>query len=87
MSYYEDMYVQASEELPGIIVDIKKHHITMEREKFYEELPRYFEECETPGYYELSERYSIVFDSFLSHDLQQLLLHPQTECRPRELWI
>ena len=69
MSYYEDMYVQSSEKLPGIIVDTKEHRITMEREKFYEELPSHFEQCENPGYYELSERYSIAFDSFLSHDL------------------
>lgn len=69
MSYYEDMYVQSSEKLPGIHVDTEKHSITLTTDKFYEDLPRYFEECDTHGYYQLSEKYSVAFDAFLAKDL------------------
>ncbi|HMM06641.1 MAG TPA: hypothetical protein PKD52_08255 [Clostridiales bacterium] len=69
MSYYEDMYVQSSEKLPGIHVDTEKHNITLSTDKFYEELPQFFEECDTHGYYQLTEKYSVAFDAFLNHDL------------------
>ncbi|MEG0875247.1 MAG: hypothetical protein RSB05_02140 [Clostridiales bacterium] len=69
MSYYEDMYVQSSEKLPGIIVDTKEHRITLDTALFYEELPQYFEHCFEPNFYELSDEYSVAFDNFLAHDL------------------
>lgn len=69
MSYYEDMYVQSSEKFPGIHVDTEKYNITLTTDNFYEELPRFFEECDTHGFYQLTEKYSVAFDAFLSHDL------------------
>lgn len=71
MSYYEDMYVQSSEKFPGIRVDEEEQRITLSTENFYEELPRYFEECSSPGFYQLSPEYSVAFDAFLDHDLSK----------------
>ena len=37
-SYYEDMYVQAAEHFPGIILDVEKRTLRFSMEKFVEEL-------------------------------------------------
>ena len=37
-SYYEDMYVQASENFPGIILDVEKRTLRFSMEKFTNEL-------------------------------------------------
>ena len=34
-SYYEDMYVQASENFPGILLDIEKQTLSFSVEKFF----------------------------------------------------
>ena len=55
VSYYEDMYVQASEHFPGIVLDLEKRTLRFSMEKFigeYEETMRHFED---PGYFEISE--------------------------------
>ncbi len=70
MSYYEDMYAQASEKFPGLTVDTAQERIAFDTAKFYEELPLYFQECETPGFYELSPQYSLAFQGFLSQNLE-----------------
>lgn len=69
LSFYEDMYVQASEHLPGIVIDEEGKRITFSLERFYEELPAYFENLEDPHYLRLSSRYSLVYDAFLARDL------------------
>ena len=40
-SFYEDMYVQASQNFPGIIVDIEKKRLYLDSGKFEEELADY----------------------------------------------
>jgi hypothetical protein len=37
-SYYEDMYVQAAEHFPGIVLDIEKRTLRFSMAKFTEEL-------------------------------------------------
>ena len=37
-SYYEDMYVQAAEHFPGIVLDIEKRTLRFSMDKFAEEL-------------------------------------------------
>jgi hypothetical protein len=37
-SYYEDMYVQASEHFPGIVLDLENRTLRFSIEKFIEEL-------------------------------------------------
>ncbi|MDO4542637.1 MAG: hypothetical protein Q4C00_07425, partial [Bacillota bacterium] len=69
MSYYEDMYVQSSEHFPGIEVDTEGERITLSTEKFYAELPEYFESSLEPNFFRLSDKYSIAFNTFLNHDL------------------
>ncbi|MDD2555690.1 MAG: hypothetical protein PHX16_00305 [Syntrophaceticus sp.] len=71
MSFYEDMYVQASEHMPGIIIDVDKKLISFSKDKFYEELPEYAEHMEDLAYFRLSPRYSLVYDAFLKQDLLQ----------------
>jgi hypothetical protein len=69
VSYYEDMYVQASEHFPGIELDLEKRTLRFSMEKFiaeYEETMRHFED---PEYFEISETYSVVYHRFLQLDL------------------
>ena len=39
VSYYEDMYVQAGEHFPGIVLLPEKNTLRFDINKFYEELP------------------------------------------------
>ncbi|MBT8374231.1 MAG: hypothetical protein KJN80_04895 [Deltaproteobacteria bacterium] len=68
-NYFEDMYVQASEHFPGILLDIEKRTLRFSLEKFIEE----FEEAQTrfddPAYFDISPTYSVVYHRFLELDL------------------
>jgi len=69
VSYYEDMYVQASEHFPGMVLDLEKRTLRFSREKFvaeFEETLRHFDE---PEYFDISETYSVVYHRFLKLDL------------------
>lgn len=69
LSYYEDMYVQASEHFPGIILDPDKRALRFSMEKFvqeFEETMAHFDELE---YFDISETYSVVYRRFLALDL------------------
>ncbi|MDS1030835.1 hypothetical protein RDV78_10315 [Bacillota bacterium LX-D] len=68
-SYYEDMYVQASERFPGIVIDLEAKKISFNMDKFMEELPEYIEHSDDESYFELSSQYSAVLDEFLKKDL------------------
>ena len=68
-SYYEDMYVQSSERFPGIVIDEADQRLLFYTERFYEELPEYFAGAEQPEFFELTDKYSVAFHEFLSHDL------------------
>lgn len=67
-SYYEDMYVQVSENFPGIRVDEKEKRISLDTAAFYEELADYAIKSEDNSIYKLSSRYSAALDAFLSRD-------------------
>lgn len=69
VSYYEDMYVQASEHFPGIVLDLEKRILRFSMDKFvreYEETMSHFSE---PEYLDVSETYSVVYHRFLKLDL------------------
>jgi hypothetical protein len=69
LSYYEDMYVQASEGFPGIVLDLEKRTLRFSMDKFiggFEEIMAHFDE---PGYFDISETYSAVYQQFLALDL------------------
>jgi len=65
-SYYEDMYVQASEHFPGILLDLNKRTLRFSMEKFVEELEETLGHFDEPAYFDISETYSVVYKRFLA---------------------
>ena len=68
-NYYEDMYVQAAEHFPGILLDMEKQTLKFSMDKFAEELETAMAHFDDPDYFDVSETYSVVYHSFLSMDL------------------
>lgn len=68
-SYHEDMYVQASEHFPGIILDLEKQTLSFSIDKFIEELEETMAHFDEPEYFDISETYSAVYSRFLKLDL------------------
>ena len=69
LSYYEDMYVQASEHFPGIVLDMDKKTLAFSMDKFVVELEETLLHFEEPAYFDISEQYSDVYHRFLKLDL------------------
>jgi hypothetical protein len=67
-SYYEDMYVQAAEHFPGIVLDVEKRTLRFSIDKFAEELEDALANFETPGCFDISETYAVVYHRFLTYD-------------------
>lgn len=70
-SYYEDMYVQVSENFPGIVVDTAQKRITLDSSRFYEELGEYAVKSDDENIFKLSPLYSAAFDAFMERDLSE----------------
>ena len=68
-SYYEDMYVQAAEHFPGIVLDIEKRTLRFSIDRFAEELESTLAQFDNPAMFDISETYSVVYHRFLSLDL------------------
>lgn len=68
-SYYEDMYVQAAEHFPGIVLDLDKRTLRFSMDKFAEELEEALLRFDDPTYFDVSETYSTVYHRFLAMDL------------------
>ncbi|WP_419656088.1 hypothetical protein Dvar_51930 [Desulfosarcina variabilis str. Montpellier] len=68
-SYYEDMYVQAAEHFPGIVLDTEKRTLRFSAEKFAEELEAALEHFDDPAMFDVSETYSAVYHRFLELNL------------------
>jgi hypothetical protein len=71
LSYYEDMYVQAGEHFPGILLFPETGSIRFDTAKFYEELPQALEHWEDLDYFDISPQYSAVYHRFLDLDLSR----------------
>jgi hypothetical protein len=71
LSYYEDMYVQASEHFPGILLNLDNQTLTFSMDKFAVELEDTFSHLEEPAYFDISEQYSDVYHRFLALDLSE----------------
>ncbi|MFH1982111.1 MAG: hypothetical protein ABIL58_09705 [Pseudomonadota bacterium] len=69
MSYTEDMYVQASEHFPGIVLDMEKQTLAFSIDKFIFELEAAMAHFEDPGHFDISPDYSVVYHRFLELDL------------------
>jgi hypothetical protein len=70
VSLYEDMYIQTSQNFPGIEINFEKERLVFNTVRFEEELNDYFTKTEIPETYALTEKYSMVFKKFLSKNLQ-----------------
>jgi hypothetical protein len=69
VSIYEDMYVQASQNFPGIAIDFDKERLGFHTARFAQELDEYFGKMDTPETFALTAEYSAVFHKFLPKDL------------------
>ena len=69
LSFYEDMYVQAMEHFPGVVIEPDRLRIHVDTNRFMEEIPEYLEREGDPYFFVLSERFSQVYRRFLSLDL------------------
>jgi hypothetical protein len=70
VSLYEDMYVQASQNFPGIAIDFDKERLVFNTARFEQELDEYFMKMDSPEAFALTAEYSRVFHKFLSRELQ-----------------
>jgi hypothetical protein len=68
-NYYEDMYVQASEHFPGILLNMEARTLRFSTEKFLEELEKAMSHFDDPEYFDISDTYSVVYHRFLDLDL------------------
>jgi hypothetical protein len=68
-SYYEDMYVQASEHFPGILLDMENRTLRFSLEKFISEFEEAMAHFDEPEYFDISDTYSVVYNRFLELDL------------------
>jgi hypothetical protein len=69
LSYYEDMYVQAAEHFPGIILDMEKQTLRFSVERFAEEFEQTMARFDDPQYFDISPEYSVVYHRFKALDL------------------
>lgn len=67
--YHEDMYVQASERFPGIVLDLENRRLSFSLEKFTAEVEETLAHFEDPAYFEISPAYSAVYHRFLGLNL------------------
>jgi len=71
LNYYEDMYVQAAENFPGIILDIEKRTLRFSLDKFINEVEETMNHFEEPQYFDISKTYSAVYHRFLSMNFSE----------------
>ncbi len=69
LNYYEDMYVQASERFPGILLDLENRTLRFSIDKFAAELEEVLAHFEEPHFFDVSKTYSAVYNRFLELDL------------------
>jgi hypothetical protein len=69
LNYYEDMYVQAAEHFPGILLDMEQRTLRFSIDKFVNEFEEALARMEEPSYLDISPTYSVVYQRFLQLDL------------------
>jgi hypothetical protein len=70
VSIYDDMYIQASQNFPGITIDFDKERLIFNTARFEQELDEYLMKMDCPETFALTKGYSTVFHKFLSKKLQ-----------------
>ena len=68
VNYYEDMYVQASEHFPGILLDLEKRTLKFSMKIFVAEFEEAMAHFDEPAYFDISKQYSVVYHRFLKMD-------------------
>ena len=68
-NYYEDMYVQAAEHFPGIVLDMGNKTLRFTMDKFIEEFEESMSHFDDPTYFDISPQYSVVYHNFLAKEL------------------
>ncbi len=68
-SYYEDMYVQAAEHFPGIVLDVEKKTLSFSMTKFIDEFEEAMSRFDDPTFFDISKQYSVVYHEFLARHL------------------
>ncbi|MBI2915220.1 MAG: hypothetical protein HYY08_04765 [Firmicutes bacterium] len=71
VSFFEDMYAQASEHFPGIRIDAVEQKVLFDTSRFAEELMSYAAICDQDETSSLTEKYSVVYRRFLAQDLRR----------------
>ncbi len=69
LNYYEDMYVQAAEHFPGILLDVENKKLGFSIDKFVLEFEEAMSHFDEPGYFDISPGFSVVYHQFLEMDL------------------
>ena len=69
LNYFEDMYVQASEHFPGIVLDIEQQTLGFSMDKFLLEFETAMGQFDNPEFFDISPDYSQVYHRFLELDL------------------
>jgi len=69
LSYYEDMYVQASENFPGIVLDLDQRKLSFSMDRFVEEFEAATANEDQDAFYDISPGYSEVYHRFLDLEL------------------
>jgi hypothetical protein len=69
LNYYEDMYVQAGEHFPGILLDLEKKTLRFSMDKFILEFEEAMSRFDEPDYFDISRQYSQVYHAFLAQEL------------------
>ncbi|MFZ0930692.1 MAG: hypothetical protein WAN11_18940 [Syntrophobacteraceae bacterium] len=68
LNYYEDMYVQASEHFPGIVLDMENRSLRFSVDRFALELEEALAHFDDSEHFDISETYSVVYHRFLQMD-------------------
>ena len=69
-NYYEDMYVQAAEHFPGMLLNMENKTLRFSMYKFIDEFEETMSHFEEPEYFDVSPTYSSVYHKFLDIDLK-----------------
>ncbi len=69
LNYYEDMYVQAAEHFPGIVLDLEKRTLRFAMDTFIAEYEQTMSHFDDPTFFDISEQYSQVYHAFLAKNL------------------
>ncbi len=64
LNYYEDMYVQAAEHFPGIILDMEQKTLRFSIDAFIDEFEETMAHFDDPAYFDVSDACSVVYHRF-----------------------